>query len=126
MSRFFLVLAAALLALTAVVHSALGEQQLLRPLLAQHKGITASGLARFILRFAWHLTSLTWVLLAVILLALEFSPQNALRATLAATGITFTAVGIFTLAGSRGRHVGWPMLTGIGVAALLAAVLAGT
>jgi hypothetical protein len=33
--------------------------------------------------------------------------------------VAFTGVGLFDAVASRGRHIGWPLLTGIGVAALL-------
>jgi hypothetical protein len=48
-----------------------------------------------------------------------------LAGALAATGVAFTTAGIFDAIGSRGRHVGWPLLTAIGVASLLAAATAG-
>jgi hypothetical protein len=125
MSKSFVVLSAALLVLTAIVHSTLGERRLLKPLLAHASGILASSLARFVLRFAWHLTSLSWLVLASILLTLGFQPEHALAGALAATGVAFTTAGIFDAIGSRGRHVGWPLLTAIGVASLLAAATAG-
>jgi len=40
--------------------------------------------------------------------------------TLLATGISFTAIGIYDVIASRGRHVGWPILTGIGLSSLIA------
>jgi hypothetical protein len=39
------------------------------------------------------------------------------------TGAAFTGVGLFDLICSRGRHVGWPLLTGIGIAVLLSLAL---
>jgi hypothetical protein len=111
---------AALLILTSIVHSTLGERHLLKPLYRQTSGILASNLARFIFRFAWHLTSLTWLVLAVILLAFQFQPAHAMSIALIATGAAFTAAGVFDAFGSRGRHIGWPLLTAIGIAASLA------
>jgi hypothetical protein len=121
----FLVASAALLVLTAIVHSALGERHLLMPLMSQTNGIMASKLARFVVRFAWHLTSMSWLVLAVILLALEFQPERAFKDALVATGAAFTAAGVFDALGSRGKHIGWPLLTAIGIASLLAAATAG-
>jgi apolipoprotein N-acyltransferase len=120
--KLFLVACAALLVLTAIIHSALGERFLLTPLLRQTNGILASGLARFILRFAWHLTSLSWLVLAVTLLALQFQAAQAFSTALIATGIAFTAAGVFDAFGSRGRHIGWPLLTAIGILSLLAGI----
>jgi hypothetical protein len=120
MVTVFFVASAALLILTAIVHSVLGERRLLKPLYQQTSGILASSLARFILRFAWHLTSLSWLVLAIILLSFQFQPAHAMSIALIATGVAFTAAGLFDAYGSRGRHIGWPLLTGIGIAALLA------
>jgi len=114
---------AALLAITAAVHSLLGERRLLQPVLRRPAGLLASSdLARFVLRFAWHLTSLTWLVLAIVLTTLALQPASMLKSTATATGIAFTFAGTFDAIASRGRHVGWPLLMGIGVVALLAAV----
>ena len=124
MSEIFLVASAALLVVTAIAHSALGERRLLKPLLRQKTGVLASGLARFILRFAWHLTSSSWLVLAVVLLALQFHPAHALKDALVVTGVAFATAGGIDAIGSRARHIGWPLLTAIGLAALLAAATA--
>ena len=124
MTKELVIVSAVLLVITALAHSVLGERRLLMPLLEQTSGILASPLARFILRFAWHLTSLSWVVLAVTLLALSFQPERALLIALLATGIVFAAAGILDAIGSRGRHVGWPLLTLIGLTSLAAAMLA--
>ena len=120
MSDWFLYIAAALLILTGIVHSLLGESRLIAPLLSRREGILASELARFLLRFAWHMTSVTWVVLALILIQLVHDPVAARWWAAASTGAVFTAAGLFDLIYTRGRHVGWPLLTGIGIAALLA------
>jgi hypothetical protein len=119
MSNGLLFTAAVLLVVTAVAHSALGERRLLGPLLARREGILASDLARFILRFAWHLTSLTWALLALILVQLVRGPVTARFWAAAGTGVAFTTIGLYDALATRGRHVGWPLLTAIGIAALL-------
>lgn len=118
-SNGLLFTAAVLLVVTAVAHSVLGERRLLGPLLVRREGILASDLARFILRFAWHLTSVTWAILALILVQLVRDPATARLWAAAATGVAFTAIGLFDAVASRGRHVGWPLLTAIGIAALL-------
>jgi hypothetical protein len=33
--------------------------------------------------------------------------------------VAFTGIGLFDAVATRGRHVGWPLLTAIGIAALL-------
>jgi hypothetical protein len=119
MSDWLLYLAAALLIVTGVVHSALGERRLIVPLLSRREGVLASTLARFILRFAWHLTSVTWAVLALILIQLVHDVVAVRSWAAASTGAAFTGAGLFDLIYSRGRHAGWPLLLGIGAAALL-------
>ncbi len=119
MTDWLLYTAAALLIVTGVVHSLLGERRLIAPLLSRREGILASELARFLLRFAWHLTSMTWAVLALILIQLVHDAVTARWWAAASTGAVFTGAGLFDLAYSRARHVGWPLLTGIGIAALL-------
>jgi hypothetical protein len=119
MSNGLLSTAAVLLVVTAFAHSALGERRLIGPLLARREGVLSSDLARFILRFAWHLTSVTWAVLAVILVQLVRDPATARLWAAAGTGVAFTGIGLFDAVATRGRHVGWPLLAGIGIAALL-------
>jgi hypothetical protein len=119
LSNGLLFTAALLLLITAIAHSVLGEGRLLGPLLARREGVLSSDLARVIFRFAWHLTSVTWVLLALILLQLIREPATARFWAAAGTGLAFTGIGLFDAVATRGRHVGWPLLTAIGVAALL-------
>ncbi len=118
MSDGLLLTAALLLIVTSAVHSIVGERRLLGPVLARREGILKSSLARFVLRFAWHITSVAWAVIALILLALVLDPPAVRWWAAAATGATFTAIGAFTAISSRGRHIGWPFLTGIGLAAL--------
>lgn len=109
--------------LTSVVHSLLGERRLIGPLLRQRDGILAHSLARFLLRVVWHFMSILFWIIAAALVASSTSPDAALRVLLAATAIGIGGAGIADAIGSRGRHVGWPMLVLIGVlaaAALLA------
>jgi hypothetical protein len=119
MSNDLLFTAAVLLVVTAFAHSVLGERRLIGPLLARREGVLASDLARFILRFAWHLTSVTWAVLAVILVQLVRDPATARLWAGAGTGVAFTSIGLYDAVATRGRHVGWPFLTAIGIAALL-------
>ena len=80
-------------------------------------------LARFFFRFAWHLTSVTWAVLALILVQLVRDAGTARWWAAASTGLALTAVGLFDAVYNRGRHVGWRLLTGIGLAALLSLAL---
>jgi hypothetical protein len=123
MSNDLLLLTAVLLIVTALVHSVLGELRLIGPLVARREGILASDLARVVLRFAWHLTSVTWLVLGLILVQLVRNPGAARLWAAGATGVAFIGVGLFDAVASRGRHIGWPLLAGIGIAALLSLLL---
>ncbi len=119
-------LAAGILAVAlGVIHSWLGEQRILGPLLApaRRQGILASSaFVRQVLRYAWHLTSLAWWGMGAVLAALAFSPLDPQgRIVLACLGVTFLVTGIVILVTSRGRHLAWPAF--LAIAGLSAAPL---
>lgn len=114
---------AGLLVLTGIVHSLLGEWRLITPLLRARRGILASDQARFLLRLTWHGFSVLMVLLALILLAMVWRPEAVLQVTLGATGAAFLTFGLVDVVATRGRHIGWPLLTAIGAVALIALVV---
>lgn len=122
--QFLLTLCAALLALTGVVHSVKGQRRLIAPLLTENIGILSVPLARFLIPFAWHMTSAVALVLAAIILSWAWAPDMAQTIGLAATGVVFAALGLYDAVGSRGRHIGWPMLTAIGLMAFAALGLA--
>ena len=120
MQPILLTIAAALLVATMLVHSILGQRRLIRPLLDEGSGVMQRPLARFIVPFAWHLTSGIGFVLASILFAWAWMPDLARTIGLATTGVVFTVSGIGDAIGSKGEHVGWPPLTLIGLSALAA------
>jgi hypothetical protein len=111
---------AALLLITALVHSVLGERRLIVPLLRSRDGVLGSELARFLLRFVWHFMSILFAIIAVTLVASQHAVGSATSVLLGATAIGIGGAGLFDAIGSRGRHIGWPMLVLIGIFALLA------
>ncbi len=113
-------LCAALMIITAGVHSILGERRLISPLLKQRDGVLKSELARFLLRVVWHMMSVAFGIIAIGLVASVDGVGASRRALLAATAIGIGGAGVLDAIGSRGRHIGWPMLVLIGVLALLA------
>lgn len=106
----FLVASGSLFALAAL-HSALGERLLIGPLLAADpwpRVPLGRTLARRTLRFAWHLTSIAWVGLALLLLGSAGTP----RVPAVVAGVLLVS-GCATLAAARGRHFAWALfLTG--------------
>ena len=123
LQQALLTTASLLLVATMAVHSILGQKRLIRPILNQGAGVMRNPLARFILPFGWHLMSLFGLILAAILFAWAWAPDQARTIGLVMTGAVFTASGIWDAIGSKGKHVGWPPLTLIGLLALAAMFL---
>jgi hypothetical protein len=119
--------AAALVVLTALVHSVLGERRILGPLLDTTEPgprILRSRLARAIVRFAWHFTSISWLAMAAVFAILAWLPPPAQRSAIVIVlGGSFLVMAAISVAISRGRHIGWPLLAAIGLTALAALVV---
>jgi hypothetical protein len=120
-----LLLAAMLTVVVGLLHSWLGERLLIGPLLAApaSDGPLARGFLRRVLRNAWHITSFAWAGMGLVLGSLAFAPLDAQgRRVAIIIGVVFVGHGLFVLATSRGRHIGWPFFLAIGGLALWAAV----
>lgn len=109
----------------AIVHSTVGERLFVQPILAQMdwSGFRSEVFARRIVRLAWHVTSVTWLGFAVILLAPVLGvkgPAAAYWAAAATFGITFLMTGY----GTDWKHRGWPVFAII-TAALIGALALG-
>jgi hypothetical protein len=116
-----LLLAAALCVLVSVIHSWLGERKLIGPLLAPENRAKPlnSGFARKVLRYAWHVTSVTWTGVGLVLVALAFAPlDRSATHILVIVGGMFLMMGILTLLLGRGRHHAWIVF--LAIAALTA------
>lgn len=118
-----LTLAALLLVMTMCVHSVMGQRRLVWPLLDESTGVMTHALARFIVPFAWHLTSGIGLVIAAILLAWAWAPDQARTIGLAMTGLVFTVSGLVDAIGSKGKHIGWAPLTLIGLSSFAALLL---
>lgn len=123
MQPIVLTIASLLLVATMCVHSILGQRRLIRPLLDEGHGVMRHPLARFIVPFAWHLTSFIGLIVSAILFAWAWAPDQARTIGLVMTGTVFTVSGFIDAIGSKGKHVGWPPLTLIGLSALVAFLL---
>jgi len=102
-------LVAGALLLLAAAHSALGESDILRPLFAAEWTMerTPRWATELILRFAWHLTSVAWIALALIVLDVAMLPTVGVM-------MLVSAVIIFVML--RG-HLAWPIFLVGGLAA---------
>ena len=116
---FLLLWAAALCAITAAIHSVLGEQKLIGPLLASDASIMQSGFAGQLTRFAWHWTTLLWLCVAA---TLAFAAYGSIDAPnlLLGIGIVHVGAGLADAVLTRGRHIGWPLITIIGLLTIVA------
>lgn len=120
-SAALLMCAAVLIVGIGIAHSWLGEAKLIGPLTAveTRSGILAqSGLARHVLRFAWHITTVAWWGLAAVLALMARQPLDGpARMVIAVIAATFLVTGLACMPGGR-RHWAWAVF-------LLIAGLAG-
>lgn len=107
---------AALMVATALTHSILGEARLIGPLLRERQGVMASDFARMVTRGAWHITAALMAGSAITVIW-PGVPVELIRVI----GAIWLALGIIDLVWTRGKHVGWPMLSGAGICALVGA-----
>jgi hypothetical protein len=110
---------AAIMVVTAVTHSIFGERRLIIPLRELNQGVMARQISRDVMRLAWHGTSILMVALAYVLAYQAQNPATAQRPVVWAIGLAMTGFGLLDAIISKGRHVGWPLLTAAGVCALV-------
>ncbi len=116
---FFLLMAAALCVITGLLHSVLGEQRLIQPLLASDLPIMQNNLARQVTRFAWHWTTALWLLVAATLALSAYSLIDSVHLLVAIGGV-HVVMGLADAILTRGQHIGWPLITLIGGLTLFA------
>ena len=121
-----LLIAATLLLAVSAMHSIVGEIRLLRPLLRLDRLPVILGspeMTRTTIRVAWHLTSLTWLGMAALLVRLQQTPMDFAACFLWVMTAIFTASGLVALVASHGRHLSWVFF--LPVAALCARFASG-
>ena len=111
-----LLASAGAMALTAIAHSYFGEKRLIGPLIARDIDLL-SGYRSALVRFAWHFTSLL-MLLTALLVGWPGTPVPLIMTT----GGMWLVAGVLDAVLTRGKHVGWPLLTLAGVLAIFGAV----
>lgn len=110
-------LSAALMVTTAGVHSIIGYRRLIAPLLRAGDGPLADPVARRIVHFEWHATSVL-MLISAAAVAWRGTPNGLL----ALIGGGWLAAGLFDAVYTKGRHIAWPALCGAGILALIGAL----
>jgi len=117
-----LYIAALLLVTIGIAHSYLGERYVLGRVFRHVELPRLAGSSlymRRVLRFAWHVTSIAWWGLGAIVVMLA-RPASSAHAVGVAVGVTSLATSVVVLAGSRGRHVAWPLFLLIGIITIYA------
>ncbi len=119
-----LYIAAFLAVAVGFAHSILGERYILSRLFRRDDLPKLFGSSEFTtrtLRFAWHITTIAWWGFSGLLIQLA---QGAIstRGVAWVVAITFFATAIVTFAGSRAKHLAWPVFLVIGGVAFYAAV----
>ncbi len=106
--NLFLLIAAVLLVITAFIHSFVGERKLITPLLSQVSNtvLEKDSLNRPVLRVAWHLTTIAWLGLAIVILDYANLPRPPQLAVYAMAG-TFILTGFLIGVSTRGKHPAW-------------------
>lgn len=117
-----LYLAAALMFVTGLAHSYLGERYLLMRLFKRDNLPKLLGDVAFTkgtLRFVWHLTTVAWWGLAYLVFS---AAQSGLPVTLTLRVIAVVALvsGLFPLFFTRGRHLSWIVFFVVGALLWLA------
>ena len=113
-------IAAILIFALGVAHSVLGERYILTRLLSRTdlpKLFGGTAFTAGTLRFAWHITTITWFGLAAILWQLGRGASTPLGIA-QIIGVTSLACGVLPIVFTRGRHVSWVVFFAIGVLAL--------
>ncbi len=121
MTSYALIAAGVLCAITAVLHSLVGEKRLIGPILASGATIMRGALARAVLRFAWHWTSALWLCVGAVLVSAG-TGSFVDRTVLLAIALAHIFCGLFDGVLTRGKHVGWPFITLIGALTLFALI----
>jgi hypothetical protein len=104
-----LYVAAVLIFLVGVAHSVLGERYILVRLFRRSdlpKLFGDDTFTRQTLRFAWHITTMTWWGIAVLLVVLT-NDGATLKDVATVTGWTLLICGILPLAMTKGKHLSW-------------------
>lgn len=118
-----LLIAAALLAGIAISHSVLGERYILVRLFRRDdlpRLFGSDWFTRRTLRFAWHITSVAWLGLAVLLVPFAGGATPSREMLLGVVAVTFFSTSVIALIASRGTHFAWPVFLAIAVLAWFA------
>lgn len=117
-----LIVAALLAVGIGLAHSFLGEKYILIRLFRQPlpKLFGDDRFTRQTLRFAWHLTTVSWFGLAAIMILLQIEDASRLN-LLRVIGATFAVTAVTALVASHGKHLSWLVFGSISLICFFAA-----
>jgi hypothetical protein len=122
--RVGLLIAAILLALTAVAHSVLGERYIIIRLFRRNdlpRLFGSDAFTKRTLRFAWHLTSVAWLGFAAVLVAAAEQTTPRVDPILRIVAVTCLVTAAVIALASKGRHLAWPVFLAVALLAWYAA-----
>lgn len=117
-----LYIAAVLIGALGIAHSVLGERYIIRWLLRHDlpKLFGGTDFAAGTIRFAWHITTVLALGLAVMLTLFALDAPTA--AVVGCIGSTLIACGVLPVYFTRGRHLSWIVFFAAGILCLLSAL----
>ena len=99
-----------LLLIIGIIHSYLGEKYLLIRLFRRDdlpKLLGSDWFTKRVLRFAWHLTTIAWLVFDAILYVLSNPSVNVQNEILIIIAVVFALSGAVSLLFTRGKHLSW-------------------
>ena len=123
MQLHLLYVSAGITVFIAATHSYLGEKRILPRLIAGVGTLLRRDpkLMGSILRWAWHLTSLAWFALALLLVSFTRIPADTRALPVAIITACLALSGLVCLVTTRGKHVAWPFFLAASVTAIFGA-----
>lgn len=115
---------AILLVLVGLMHSALGQRNLISPLLTREDFPTVLGSqrnGRLTLWFGWHALTLFWWAQAYVLWRMADDPSRAALVTLVSWAFACAVIGATALVMSKAKHLSWVFFLPIAILLGLAA-----
>ena len=122
MNNGWIVLTAALMVMTGIGHSWLGERRVMKALLAITDSKVLNSVQRRFLRACWHIGTVCWFAMAAILLCLSLPLRELQAAVLIITGIAFALICAANFMISR-RNPGWVFCLAVATAAGISTAL---
>ncbi len=114
MSNATLLVASVLTVGAALGHAVLGEQRLVRPLIAARGWAQSEPLISTVIRLAWHWTTALILFTAYVMYVAATEPASISSSLVMALGLIYLGAALIDLILSKARHDAWPPMALIG------------